>query len=253
MVQKSRGGGGAVWVRRYRAAKGVCVWYVENSLRITGKPVEISDLGPPDGFSSGFRGRRPSESNPTTRGKAADRPLRAGKRGDLADLAGLDLSGAISGGRGMQDQDARSRGVVQPRPGQLDLLQLAQMPWRRKNLDGLRCRWLCPGPAPNWRYNCRQVSRSGARSANSPVGEPQVEIEAQGAPLESREGVHVNRYRMVDDLVEETSQPNSILLSHSIRSSGLLGIPPKLGAVGYRRTHAGFAVLSPCRLTGHER
>ena len=26
----------------------------------------------------------------------------------------------------MQDQDTRSRGVVQPRPGQLDLLQLAQ-------------------------------------------------------------------------------------------------------------------------------
>ena len=30
------------------------------------------------------------------------------------------------GSRGMQDQDARSRGVVQARPGQLDLLQLAQ-------------------------------------------------------------------------------------------------------------------------------
>ena len=31
----------------------------------------------------------------------------------------------------------------------------------------------------------------------------EVEIETQGAPLESREGVHVNRHRMVDDLVEE--------------------------------------------------
>ena len=35
------------------------------------------------------------------------------------------------------------------------------------------------------------------------VGEPQVEIEAQGAALERREGVHVERDGVADDLVEE--------------------------------------------------
>ena len=75
-----------------------------------------------------------------------------------------------------------------------------------------------------------------------PVGEPQVEIEAQGAPLEGREGVHVNRDRMVDDLVEELlAQFDLAFPQHPI--VGALGIPPEHGAVGYRRTHACFAVL----------
>ena len=37
--------------------------------------------------------------------------------------------------------------------------------------------------------------------------------------------------------------PSSILLSHNIRSSGRLGFHQNTGAVGYRRTHACFAVL----------
>ena len=39
------------------------------------------------------------------------------------------------------------------------------------------------------------------------------------------------------------SSPRRILLCHSIGSSRRLEIPPELGAVGYRRTHACFAVL----------
>ena len=35
------------------------------------------------------------------------------------------------------------------------------------------------------------------------VGEPQVEIEAQGAAFESLQGVHVEGHRVADDLVEE--------------------------------------------------
>ena len=61
----------------------------------------------------------------------------------------------------MQDQHARSRGVVQVRPGELDLLQLAE------NLDaedfdnGPLVAALGPGQHPNWRYSCRQESRRG--------------------------------------------------------------------------------------------
>ena len=57
------------------------------------------------------------------------------------------------------------------------------------------------GFGPNWRYTCRQESRCGARSVKVRVGEPEVQIEAQRAPLECREGVHIERYGMVDDLV----------------------------------------------------
>ena len=64
----------------------------------------------------------------------------------------------------MQDQDAPGRRVVQIRPGQLDLLQLAQ------NLvpEVLKRFWLSlalAGCAPNCWYNCFQVRRSGARRA----------------------------------------------------------------------------------------
>ena len=95
----------------------------------------------------------------------------------------------------MQDQDAPGRRVVQIRPGQLDLLQLAQnlVP---EVLNGLviagfgRVRsellvQLLPSEAE------RSTEGEGA------VGQPEVEIEAQRTTLESREGVHVERHRMV--------------------------------------------------------
>ena len=59
------------------------------------------------------------------------------------------------------------------------------------------------GCAPNWRYTCRQESRSGARSGKVRVDQPQVEIEAQRGAFERREGVHVERHRVTDDLVKQ--------------------------------------------------
>ena len=91
----------------------------------------------------------------------------------------------------MQDQDSFGRRVVQLRPGQLDLLQLAQS-LTAEVLDGVLVVGLggvqtklavevLPGEAQ------RSAEREHA------VGKPQVEIEAQGAALERREGVHVER------------------------------------------------------------
>ena len=67
------------------------------------------------------------------------------------------------GSRGMQDQDARRRRVVQVLPGQLDFLQLAEN-LVTEGLNGVVVAGLA-GCAPNWRYNCFQVSRCGARRA----------------------------------------------------------------------------------------
>ena len=49
---------------------------------------------------------------------------------------------------------------------------------------------------------CRPEPQRSAEREHA-VGEPQVEIEAQGAALERREGVHVDRDGVADDLVEE--------------------------------------------------
>ena len=84
----------------------------------------------------------------------------------------------------MEDQHTRSRGVVQPRPGQLDLLQLAQDA-TAEVLNGIvsgRVVWiwaeltvhLTPGEAE------RSTEREGA------ISQPEVEIEAQRRTLEGR-------------------------------------------------------------------
>ena len=87
----------------------------------------------------------------------------------------------------MQDQEARRRGVVQTRPGQLDLLQLSkniltEVPNDEFVAGLVRVRsklavQLSPGEL------LRALEREGA------VGEPQVEIETQGAAFESLQGV----------------------------------------------------------------
>ena len=100
------------------------------------------------------------------------------------------------------------------------------------------------GCDPNWPYNCRQVSRSGARSAEreGPVDKPQVEIQAQRAAREGLEGVHVERHRVLDDFVEKRlSQIDFALPQHPL--VGLTLVPPELAAVGHGRTHICFAVL----------
>ena len=101
----------------------------------------------------------------------------------------------------MQDQDTRSRSVVQPRPGQFDFLQLAQglaaEEFNRFLVAGFRrVRAELAVELPPSEL-LRSAEREGA------VGEPQVQIKAQRTSLERRESVHVNRYGVVDDLVKE--------------------------------------------------
>ena len=113
---------------------------------------------------------------------------------------------------------ARSRGVVQTWPGQLDLLQLAQNlapeEFNRLFVAGLIrvCLELAVQLTPC--EPLRELEREGA------VGEPHVEIEAQRAALEGREDVHVKRHRWRMISLKNFSL-NSILLAHSVRSSGL--------------------------------
>ena len=55
------------------------------------------------------------------------------------------------------------------------------------------------GFGPNWWYSC-QVSRSGASKCEGAVGQPEVQIEAQRAALEGREGIQVQWNWAADDL-----------------------------------------------------
>ena len=96
--------------------------------------------------------------------------------------------------RWIEDQDARSRRVVQLRPRDLDLLQLAEN-LAAEVLDGFFivgagrvCAELLVHPTPG-------EPLRGCQSKDS-IGEPQVNIEAQGRTLERLEGVHVERYRV---------------------------------------------------------
>ena len=101
----------------------------------------------------------------------------------------------------MQDQDARSRRVVQLRPGQLDLLQLAQH-LDAEVLNGFLVVGVvrvCPELAVHLPPG--ETQRSAKRKG--PVHQPEVQVEAQRRTLERREGVHIERLRVADNLVEE--------------------------------------------------
>ena len=95
------------------------------------------------------------------------------------------------------------------------------------------------------------MSRSGARRGEGAIGQPQVEIESQGAALKRLEGVYVNRYGVADDLLEELlAQFDLAFPQHRLRP---LGIPPELASVGDGRGNELLARAHPGRSTGHGR
>ena len=129
----------------------------------------------------------------------------------------------------MQDQEARSRRVVQVRPSQLDLLQLAQ-DFFAEVADGefvaglVRVQAkltvdLTPGEP------LRSTEGEGA------VDQPEVEIEAQGTSFEGRKSVHVERYRVTDDLVEKVLAEADLAVPQR-PLVGLALVPPELTPVG---------------------
>ena len=63
----------------------------------------------------------------------------------------------------------------------------------------------------------RGTKREGA------VDQPEVEIESQRRPLERLQGVHVDRHRVTDDLVEELLSQFDLALPQHVRSSGRFG------------------------------
>ena len=90
------------------------------------------------------------------------------------------------------------------------------------------------GSAPNWRYRPRPGNSQQILESEGPVGQPQVEIEAQGGPLERREDVQVDGDRMADDLLEELlAEPDGAVPQRGL--VGLLWIPPELVFIGYKR------------------
>ena len=128
-------------------------------------------------------------------------------------------------GRGMQNQYALCCRVAQLRPCDLDLLQLAQH-IAAEVLDGVLIVCLegvqtklavevLPG----------EVQRSAERE--HAVGEPQVEIEAQGATLERRESVHVEWDRVADNLIKESLTQSHFAFPQS-RLIGMFRIPPEV-------------------------
>ena len=101
----------------------------------------------------------------------------------------------------MQNQHARSRRIVQLLPGHLDLLQLAE------NLvpEGLNSVVVAGFGRVRSKLAVQLLPSETLRSTECerPVDKPEVEIEAQGGAFEGLQDVHVNRHRVVDDLVEE--------------------------------------------------
>ena len=98
-----------------------------------------------------------------------------------------------------EDQDASGRRVVQPRPGQLDLLQLAQTVLA-EILNGAIVAGLgrVHSELP---IDLLPGEPLGSAKREGPVDKPEVQVEAQRRTLERREGVHVERHRVVDDLL----------------------------------------------------
>ena len=134
----------------------------------------------------------------------------------------------------MQDQDARSGRVVQARPSRLDLLQLAEG-LTAEVLNGALVAGLVrvqaelavdlPPSDPLW-----GADREGA------VDQPQVEVQAQGGAFEGGESVHVNRYGVVDDLIEEVFAEADFALPQRLLV-GLALVPPILASCSNRRSN----------------
>ena len=101
----------------------------------------------------------------------------------------------------MEDQDPSACRVVQIRPGQLNLLQLAQN-LESELLNGACLRGACRVRS-ELAVHLPPCDLHRGRQRESPVGEPQVEIEAQRASLEPLQSIHVERHGVADDLVEE--------------------------------------------------
>ena len=111
----------------------------------------------------------------------------------------------------------RHRVVVQAGPRAFDFLQLAET-GRAEVADGIFLRCLRGVHA---KLPVELFPREGERrlEPERPVGEPQVEIEAERRSLEPLEDIQVERDRVRDDLVKNFS-PSSILLSHNTGASG---------------------------------
>ena len=69
-----------------------------------------------------------------------------------------------------------------------------------------------------------------------PVGEPQVQVQAQRRAFEGREGVHVNRHRVTLMISLKNFLTQIDLALPQGRLVGLAFVPPELAAVGHGRT-----------------
>ena len=142
--------------------------------------------------------------------------------------------------RWQEDQEARSCGVVQLRPGQLDLFQLAEA-IRAEVVNGS----LVARPVrfhTELTIEARPAKPHRAIQREGPIGDPHVEIKAQRRALHGREGVHVERHRVVDDLIEEIfAEPDLAVPQYPLIRA--LRVPPELTPVGDGRGNELLTVL----------
>ena len=85
-----------------------------------------------------------------------------------------------------------------------------------------------PGSVPNWAVQEPPSEPQRSAEGEGPIGEPQVEIEAQRRPFECLEGGEIEWDRMAHNLVEESlTQPH--LAFPQSRLIGAFWIPPEIG------------------------
>ena len=128
--------------------------------------------------------------------------------------------------RGQEDQDAFDRRVVQLRPGQLDLFQLAEALCAK----GVNSAFVAGVVRVRSELAVQEPPREPQRSTEreGPVDQPQVEIEAQRRPFEGLEGGEIEWHRMAHNLVEESLTQSHLAFPLS-RLVGPLRIPPEIG------------------------
>ena len=148
----------------------------------------------------------------------------------------LDAHRDDGGLRRREDQHALGRRIVQPWPSHLDLLQLPQTV-RTKSLDGAifsRLGWIHPELA----IEARPGEPQRPIQCESPICQPQIEIDTQRRALEGLQDIQVQRHRVLGDLLEELLAEFDLALPPQPLTGPAL-VPPEPGPAGDRRINTG--------------
>ena len=128
------------------------------------------------------------------------------------------------------------RRIVQIRPSQLDLLQFAQAV-RAKGVDSaIIARLDRVHSELTIEAHPGEPERTPQRE--SPIGQPQIEINTQRRALEGLQDIQIQRHRVANDLLEELLAQFNPAVPQAL-SAGPALVPPEPGPAGDRRIDAG--------------